>query len=208
MSNAISHGEQAEVEKRGRLREKIAPLLTLLLVIAISVSLLLYFVRNPERVAGLQNYGYLGAFLISLIGNATVLLFPAAVLPMLAAIGVVLYPVTGPVGPVSVGLVGGVGAGIGEIVGYMAGYSGRGIAGNNKMYLKLVGWMRRWGALAIFITSLLPFFFDLAGMVAGVLRFPLWKFLLVCWLGRTLNYVSVVLLVAVWGKEAVLRFFS
>ena len=208
MSSIISNSKQAETEKRKGLREKVIPLLTLLLVIAITDVIFLFFQRYPEKVKEFENYGYLGAFMISLIGNATILLLPAAVLPMLSAIGVILYPVTGPVGPIMVGLVGGVGAGIGEISGYMAGYSGRGVVGNNKMYLRLVGWMRRWGALAVFIPSLVPFIFDLAGIAAGVLRFPLWKFFLICWLGRTLNYVSVVLLVAVWGWEAVLRLFG
>lgn len=194
------------MEKKEGLREKVIPLLTLLLVIAISVSLFFYG-REPGRVAELKNYGYLGAFLISLIGNATVLL-PIAVLPILCAIGVVLYPVTGPIGPIIVGLAGGVGAGIGEISGYMLGYSGRGVVRNNKMYLRLVGWMRRWGALAIFVLASVPFFFDLAGMAAGVLRLPLWKFILACWAGRTLNYVIFVLLVAVWGWEALLRYFG
>ncbi len=195
------------MRKREGLREKVVPLWTLLLVVAISVSLFIYG-RDSGRITELKNYVYLGAFLISLIGNATVLLLPAAVLPLLTAIGVVLYPVTGPVGPIMVGLAGGVGAGIGEIVGYMAGYSGRGIVGNNKVYLRFVGWMRRWGALAVFILSLAPLFFDLAGIAAGVLRLPLWKFILACWLGRTLNYVGFVSLVAIWGWEAVLRYLG
>ncbi|GAI57353.1 unnamed protein product [marine sediment metagenome] len=128
MSNIISNNKQVEVEKRRGLKKQFIPLLILLLVIAISVGIFFYG-RSPERVAELKNYGYLGAFLISLIGNAGVIL-AAPVLPILSAIGVVLYPVTGLVGPVIVGLVGGVGAGIGEMVGYVVGYSGRGVVGN------------------------------------------------------------------------------
>ena len=206
MNNPVDNSEQAEVEKRGGLREKVAPLLTLLLVIAISVGLFL-FAREPGRVAELKNYGYVGAFLISLIGNATVLL-PVAVLPILSAIGVVLYPVTGPVGPIVVALAGGVGAGIGEMSGYMLGYSGRGVVSKNKLYLRMVEWMKRWGVLAIFVLAAFPFFFDVAGMAAGVLRLPLWKFILTCWLGRSLNYVVFTFLVAVWGWEAWLRYFG
>jgi membrane protein YqaA with SNARE-associated domain len=48
-----------------------------------------------------------------------------------------------------------------------------------------------------------PFFFDLAGIAAGALRFPLWKFILACWLGRTILYVGFVVLAAL-GWEAVL----
>jgi len=187
------------------LKKRLVPLLTLLLIIAISVGLFLYG-RNPEIVAKLESYGYLGAFLISLVGNGTVLL-PGIVLPILSGLGIVLYPAAGLVGPVIVGLAGGAGAAIGEIVGYMAGYSGRGIVENNKLYERLAGWVSRWGVLAIFIFALVPLFFDLVGLAAGVLRFPLWKFILICWLGRTLLYVGFVVLVAL-GWDVVLPYLG
>ena len=145
MSSIISNSKQAETEKRKGLREKVIPLLTLLLVIAITVVIFLFFQRYPEKVKEFENYGYLGAFMISLIGNATILLLPAAVLPMLSAIGVILYPVTGPIGPILVGLAGGAGAGIGEISGYMVGYSGRGVVRNNRTLFSMRStstWMR------------------------------------------------------------------
>lgn len=183
------------------LRRRVILLLTLFLVIAITIAIFIF----RDRVAELGNYGYLGAFLISLIGNATILL-PIAVVPVLCAIGVALYPVTGLAGPILVGLAGGTGAGIGEIAGYMVGYSGRGVIGNRRMYSRLVGWMKRWGALAIFVGALVPFFFDIVGMAAGALRFPLWKYILACWLGRSLNYLTFTLLAAVWGRELWLRY--
>ena len=88
------------------------------------------------------------------------------------------------------------GAAIGETTGYLAGYSGRGIVEKVKLYDRLVGWLKRWGVFAIFVLSVVPFFFDLAGIAAGALRFPYWKFFLACWLGRTVLYVVAVLLVA------------
>ena len=192
--------------KRKRIKKIIVPLVALLLVVASSVSLF-YYGRDPQRVAELKSYGYLGAFLVSLIGNATILL-PLAVLPILSAIGVILYPVTGTFGLIMIGLVGGVGAGIGEMTAYMLGYSGRGVVENRRMYLRLVEWMKRWGTLAVFVNALVPFCFDIAGMAAGALRLPLWKFVLACWLGRTVNYVVFIFLVAVWGWGAILRFFG
>ena len=205
MSRIVSNNKPGAVRGGERVRKKIIPLLTLLLVIAISL-VLFFWGRNPEIVAELKSYGYLGAFLISLIGNATVLL-PGIVLPILSGLGIVLYPAAGLVSPLIVGLAGGAGAAIGEIVGYMAGYGGRGIVENNKLYERLVNWVRRWGAVAIFIFALVPLFFDLVGLTAGVLRFPLWKFILVCWLGRTLLYVVFVVL-AVLGWEAVLPYLG
>jgi membrane protein DedA with SNARE-associated domain len=191
--------------KKAWLKKRLIPLLTLFLVLAISVALF-FFGRNPELIVKLEGYRYFGAFLISLIGNASILL-PGIVLPILTGLGVVFYPVSGLAGVVMVGLAGGVGAAIGEMVGYMAGYSGRGIVENKKLYWRLVGWVKKWGALAIFIFALFPLFFDLVGLAAGVLRFPLWKFVLVCWLGRTLLYVVFILLAALVGKT-VLPYFG
>ena len=48
---------------------------------------------------------------------------------------------------------------------------------------------------------------NVAGMVAGVLRFPIWKFLLARWFGKALLYVGVTLAGA-WGWEALLRYFG
>jgi membrane protein DedA with SNARE-associated domain len=199
MSKIISKEKQAGAEKRNWLKKRLIPLLILLLIIAITVGIHLVYGRHPERLIELEDYVYGGAFLISLIGNATIIL-PGAVLVILSEISVVLYPVTGPVGPIIVGLVGGAGAAIGEITGYMAGYSGRGIVERSKLYNRVEGWMRRWGAMTIFIFSVVPFFFDLAGIAAGALRFPFWKFFLLCWLGRTLLYVVFVLLAALGFK--------
>ena len=183
----ISSDKQAA--KKGWLRRNFIPVLTLILIVGISISLFFYG-RNPEVIAELEKYRYLGAFLISLIGNASVLL-PGIVLPILTALVVDFYQASGVLtGPIVIGLAGGAGAALGEIVGYMAGYSGRGIVEKNRLYERLSVWVRRWGAIAIFIFALVPLFFDLVGLVAGVLRFPLWKFILVCWLGRTLLYVG------------------
>lgn len=206
MGETTKYDDSAGVRERGRVRKVVIPLLTLLLVVVITLGLFFFYRQYPGRFEELKSYGYLGAFLISLIGNATVLL-PGIVLPILSGLGIVLFPVAGLVGPIMVGLAGGAGAAIGEIVGYMAGYSGRGIVENNKLYGKLVDWVRRWGTVAIFIFTLVPLFFDLVGLAAGVLRFPLWKFILVCWLGRTILYIVFVVLAAL-GWEAVLPYFG
>jgi membrane protein YqaA with SNARE-associated domain len=190
--SVICYNAEDKMDKRDWIKKKSLPLLALLLVVAITVGLFLY----RDRVAELEDYGYLGAFHVSLVCNATVIL-PAGNILILSVLGAVLPSAT------VVGLVGGAGAAIGEITGYMAGYSGRGLAKRSKMYNRVEGWMRRWGTLTIFIMSVVPFIFDLAGIAAGVLRFPFWKFFLLCWLGRTILYVVVALLGA-WGWEAVL----
>lgn len=203
MDNMLSNSKPAGVGRGEWLRQRVIPWLLLLLVIAVTVGIFLY----RDRIVELKEYAYLGAFLISLIGNATVIL-PVPVPLILTSLGALLYEDTGLTGAVMVGLAGGVGAGIGELTGYMVGYSGRGIAQKSKLYTRLVDWVGRWGAMAIFIFTLVPFFpFDLAGIAAGVLRLSLWKFILVCWLGRTLLYLGFTLAGAL-GWEAVLRFLG
>ena len=196
MTNTITPNSPATAKKGNWLRRNYIFLLTFLAVSAITVGLFLY----RDRVADLGNYGYPGVFLLTLVANATVIL-PIPII-------VLLFPLGAAFNPLFVGLAAGIAAPIGEITGYMAGYSGRGIAQKSKLYTRLVNWVERWGALAIFIFSLVPFFqFDLAGIAAGVLRFPFWKFFLVCWLGRTILYTGVALAGA-WGWEALLRYIG
>jgi len=206
MSNSTTNDGKSGVERGKGIKARIIPLSTLVIIIAISIALFVYG-RNPERVAELEKYRYLGAFLISLIGNASVLL-PGIVLPALTTLGVHCYHAGGELfGPVMMGMAGGAGAAIGEIGGYVLGYSGRGIIQNRSRYIKLGGWVRRWGSLAIFIFTLVPLFFDVVGIAAGASRFPLWKFVLICWVGRTILYVGIVVL-AVFGWKVLLPFFS
>ncbi|MBA7699742.1 hypothetical protein ES703_108444 [subsurface metagenome] len=191
MSEIIRHDKPSGASERERVREKIIPLLVLLLVIAITVGIFCFYRQYPGEIEELKAYGYLGAFLISLIFNATVIL-PVGNVLVISTLGAILPSAT------IVGLAGGAGAAIGEITGYMVGYSGRGVAERSKMYKRVEGWIRRWGTVVIFIFALVPFIFDLAAIAAGVLRFPFWKFLLLCWLGRTIAYI-VVAFIGAWS---------
>ena len=187
-------------------RRRFIFIIALLLVIAVTVTLQLVYGRHPERLTELRTHLYGGAFLISVIGNATII-FPGAVLVILSNLGILIYNGTGLYGPIIIGLVGGIGAAIGEATGYIAGYSGREIVERRKMYGRVEGWVTKWGAAAIFLFSLVPFVFDLMGIAAGILRFPFWKFILLCGSGRTILYVVFVTLAAL-GWKAILPLFG
>ena len=103
-------------EKRSQLRSKLVPLLILLLVTAVSIGL--FFFVDRAKVGQLGNYRYLGVFLVSLLSNATVILPVPGIL--------VIFPYVATLNPVLLGLVGAAGGTVGEITGYMVGYSGRG----------------------------------------------------------------------------------
>lgn len=145
---------------------------------ALGITVLIFVYR--DQVAQLATYGYLGLFVISVVGNATVLL----PVPSLAA----TFVTGGIFNPWMVGIVSGAGMAIGELSGYLAGYGGAAIieAKDRARYERLESWMKRYGAPTIFVLSVIPNpIFDLAGIAAGALHFPLWQFLLICFLGKT-----------------------
>lgn len=153
-------------------------------VLLLSLLITLAIVSLRDRIARFESYGYLGIFIISLLGNATVIL-PA---PSLLAVGAG----GGIFNPLIVGLVAGPGEALGELTGYLAGYGGRAIIEDGEMHVRLERWMERRGGLVIFLLSVIPNpLFDLAGISAGSLRFPIWRFLLACWLGKTLKALAV-----------------
>jgi uncharacterized membrane protein YdjX (TVP38/TMEM64 family) len=54
--------------------------------------------------------------------------------------------------------------------------------------------MRRFGLWVILALSVIPNpLFDLAGIAAGALKIPLYQFLLVCWLGKTVKTTAFAL---------------
>ena len=179
------------------LKNRIIPILAVLLALAITIVLFLY----RDKVAEFGNYGYLGAFLVSLISNATIIL-PVPGIVVLFALGATLNPVL-------VALVGATGGVIGEITGFMAGYGGRGmVTGSGRVYTTAENWMKRWGGWTIFVFAVVPLpILDIAGVVAGVLGYPVWKFLLVAWPGKIIKYI-VLVLVGAWGWQALLRFLG
>lgn len=190
-----------EVEKKNSwVKTRLIPLLGLLVVVVIVFGIFYLYRYHPEKVEQLEEFGYLGTFLISLTLNATVVL-PAGNFLIMATMGAALPS------PFLVGIIGGLGAAIGEFTGYAAGYSGQAIIQKRQLYIRMEGWMKRWGSLAIFVLSAAPLFFDLAGIAAGALRFPIWKFFLACLLGRTLLYLAIAWAGAM-GWEAVIAFIG
>jgi len=155
-----------------------------LLALAFSVLITVAIIHYREQLVRLSTYGYLGVFLISVLGNATVL-FPVPSLVAVFAGGTVFHPLL-------VGLVSGVAEPIGELSGYLAGYGGSAIIENQALYAKMEKWMLRHGYLTIFVLAVIPNpIFDLAGIAAGALHFPVWKFMLACWAGKTLKAVAI-----------------
>jgi membrane protein YqaA with SNARE-associated domain len=153
-----------------------ARILALLVVIAITIYI--YSIR--DKVDQLKGYGYPGIFLLSILGNATLIL-PAPVIAISYVMGAVFNPL-------GVALAAGTGSAIGELTGYMAGFSGQGIAEQTPIYDRLEKWTERYGGWTITILALIPNpVFDIAGAAAGALKMPVLKFLLWVWIGKTIK---------------------
>ena len=162
------------------LRAHRAQILALCFSLAITAVIVVY----RDRVVDLEGYGYLGVFLISLLGNATVIL-PVPSLAVVFASGGVLNPLL-------VGLVAGVGEPIGELTGYLAGFGGSAAIADTPRFERVKAWMQRRGFVTLFVLSVIPNpLFDLAGISAGVLHYPVWRFLLACWLGKTTKAITL-----------------
>lgn len=189
--------QQAKAAKRPFLsRELYLRILVLILILGITACIFVF----RDRVANLAGYGYLGAFLISLLSSATIIL-PIPGIALIFALGATYNPYL-------VGLAAGAGSALGELSGYMAGYSGQVVFKKSKTYLRMEHWMRRRGSVVIFVLAFVPNpIFDLAGAAAGILKYPIWKFLLFCFLGKTPRSILVAFAGA-WALEGVLKFLQ
>jgi len=162
-----------DTEKQPRVIVRIAALLFVILL-----TILIYRLR--DHAVGLAIYGYPGIFLIAFLTNATIFL-PAPGVTIVFAMGGVFNPFL-------VGLAAGAGGALGELSGYLAGFSGEAVVPHTRTYERLSKWVQRYGFFAILALAAIPNpVFDIAGVAAGVLRMPLPKFLLAAWIGVTLK---------------------
>ncbi len=155
------------------------------LAVVLALSVLLYTQR--AEVQALRGYGYVGLFFFALLTSASVILpMPGLVLP---------YVLGGVLNPWGVALAAGSGAALGELTGYLAGWSGKAFIEDDRRYDQVRAWMQRYGAGTIFVLAYLPLpLMDLAGIVAGATRMPLSRFLFWCWLGKVLKMLTVAFL--------------
>ena len=157
--------------------------------------LMAHFNISVEKLA---TTAYLVVFLVTLASNAGI--FVPVFIHVSIMITAAKYW-----DPVLVALAASIAGALGEITGYYAGYLGKRIAQVENMpgYQRLVAWMKKhgpWGILLISAQPILPF--DVAGLLAGASKMPLWKFLLPCWAGRFPKY-----LVACYFGPAVFNIF-
>ena len=158
----------------------------LLLVAAVLVVVLVtVLVQKPTNFKEyIQSSGYAGVLLMALIGSASpVWPLPGSWAAFIAA-GLGLNPLL-------LGLLAGLGEGLGELSGYTAGYGGQIALQRFKRYKQIENWMKKYGGPTIFVVSAIPnFFIKAATIAAGGLRYPIWKFFIFCWSGKTVKSLA------------------
>lgn len=168
----------------------------------------IYYWNDVET---LERFGYVGAFIISFFGGATILA-PVPMTPAIFALGAALRPTFAPyLGPVFVGMAGGLGEALGSMVIYITGYSGGAAYNVSKegklpgFYRRVLRWVEKRGSLMLFLLSavLNPFFYP-AAVAAGASHFAVKKYFLICWAGKTIKAIGVAML-GYWGLGGLLR---
>ncbi len=181
-------------------RTRLLRILTIVLIVMLSLAI---FAIPRERLEKLEGLGYLGIFLICLLSYATV------ILPVPA--GILVFTMGTQLSPFGLALAAGSGAALGELTGYIAGYTGQTFAEKTKVYQRVTGWIERYGHLTILTLAFFPNpFFDLTGIAAGALKMPVRVFLFWCWIGEILKMLVIAFagagfLAIPWVKEIFVR---
>lgn len=164
-------------------RSPLARYLPLLGMAVFSVLVAVFLLLAQERLKGLGDWGYAGAFAAMLVNNATI---------VLPAVGqLVVAGLSASLDPLLLGVVGGVGGTIGELTGYVLGVTGRRVVSAEVVERRLRRIPRRAFGPALFLFAVTPLPFDVVGILAGTMRFPIWRFLLWVGAGKILNTVAI-----------------
>ena len=162
------------------------------------VAACVFLVYHWEYIVRLQQYGYLGLFIMTIVTGFSI--------PLPVPYMVFTFTLGGLLNPALVGAVAGLGLGIGGSLLYLTGrggrrflpqfditdpadeaYSSRWARFLRKIKVpRMMDFAKRRGALAIFILSVIPNpVFAPVAVSMGAMRFGWWKFFAACWGGST-----------------------
>ncbi|MFA5309381.1 MAG: VTT domain-containing protein [Dehalococcoidales bacterium] len=181
-----------------------------LLGVVITLLMIAAIIFYNDKLREMQEWGYIGAFVISILGGATVIV-PVPMLPVVFALGGTMS------NPWQVFLLG-LAAAAGEVIGgltiYTTGQSaGPALSANKnsgmqKAYARMLSFIQRRGALALFLVTFIvnPFFYP-AAFASGALRMGLKKFVPVVIIGKLIKCMTVVY-AGYFGLKGVFHIFG
>ena len=135
----------------------------------------------------IESVGYTSIFFLAFIGAALVF-------APVGALAAVCVAATVDLNPFLIAVVAGSAEAIGELTGYLAGMGGKAIFDRNRFYLRFKNLFSRYAALTLFCGSIIPNpFFDVMGVAAGSILYPVRKFLLLVFIGKVVKFTWVAL---------------
>ena len=170
-----------------------AAVLHLLALALASISLAVVLFRFSSFLDTLGHWRYLGVAAAE-FGNSAMMIFPTPASAYTFAMGAALNPIL-------VGLIGGVAATVGEMIGYQIGKRGNSVIHNRPAVQRLSAWTERWGSFVLLVCASLPVPFDIAGVWAGATRYPLSRFIPIVLVGKTVRATAIAL-AGYFGLEA------
>ena len=154
------------------------------LILGIIISFIIGLTILPRYISVMDIAGYYGVFALSFLGSASMIL-PVPGLISMCGVSAILDPIL-------IGIIAAIAETIGELSGYILGVFGSYIIEKKKFYLRLNMLMKNRGYLIIFIFSIIPNpLFDIVGISAGILKFSIFKFLVVVLVGKLLKCVLI-----------------
>jgi membrane protein YqaA with SNARE-associated domain len=156
------------------------------------------------ELRALRHYGYLGAFIISILGGATIII-PVPMLAVVFALGGVMEYTW------LVGICAALGELIGALTIYMTGHGAGRVLVESKhgkiqsAYERMLGLMEKRGHLVLFIVASVvnPFFYP-AALAAGALRIGLRRYIAIVLAGKIIKCMTVVY-AGYWGIKGIFR---
>jgi len=199
-------GSNSAPEKTRAKSAKLAYILGILgVVLTILMAAAIVIFKN--QVQELRQYGYVGAFFISILGGATIII----PVPMLAVIFALGGAMKGLWQVAAVGLSAALGEYVGALTIYMTGHgAGRALSASKhgrvqKAYDRMLALMEKRGPIVLFaVASVINPFFYPAALAAGALRFGLRKYTLIVLAGKIIKCMSIVY-AGYYGLQGLLR---
>ena len=133
----------------------------------------------------IETAGYASIWLLSFIAAALIFLPVSALAAVCVAVAVDLNPFV-------VAVVAASAESIGEQTRYLAGMGGKSFFQHKRFYLRFKNLFEKYSFLCLLIGSAIPNpLFDVLGVAAGSILYPVRKFLLLVFIGKTLKFTWV-----------------
>jgi len=133
----------------------------------------------------IESIGYASIFFLSFIAAALIFLPVSALASVCVAVAVDLNPFI-------VAVVAASAESIGDLTGYMAGMGGKSFFERKRFYLRFKNFFLRYAGQTLVLFSIIPNpLFDIIGVAAGSILYPVKRFLLLVFIGKTIKFTWV-----------------